>query len=188
MAYEYIMGIDPGVKHNAWVLLSLNKSKDIVYFHESGMLGTTQDELKEMVKLMTRAYRVAIEMPVFQGRRDINPGPILNTMRAAGACLGLALYNKTPDRVLEIPAIKWRAHLGFQHGKEWEPHGFKTIDSRIAHALPKCISKWPATSNVHQRDAAGVAYSALYAEYPTRYLFRHADLWGDTPDRVRDFL
>ena len=131
--------------------------------------------------MVQSTHKIAIEMPVFQGRREINPGPIIKTMRAAGACLGLALFDFNQNDVLEIPAIKWRAHLGFQQGSVWEPKGFKTIDSRVAHALPRVIKGWPKSSNVHLRDAAGVAYSALYAEHPTRYLFCHADLWGDTP-------
>lgn len=151
--WPLVVGIDPGASLHGVALLRVSGAR--ASFVEAHRLDTT--ELVLWLKaLAIQAPYVAIETAygVHAGiARTRGAQAALSIARASvattradgvieGVCVGLGLVT------MRATALEWRAALA---------GGRQASDAAVAAMVPRLVSGWPARSNAHTRDAAGVA-------------------------------
>jgi len=148
-----VLGIDPGPTRSGWALLDFTIPSSPVYF----AAGLTESPLGLFRELDDAGHGDRLRLvAVEQSRGRVDPlrvAAVLLTVWTGGRFIGIA-----ESRSLEAVALgvtEWRnALIG-------TPRRGDDIDENVAAFLRRFVRHWPARSNVHVRDAAGVACVAV---------------------------
>jgi Holliday junction resolvasome RuvABC endonuclease subunit len=145
-----VLGVDPGPTRSGWALLSWDVSGRPAYV-ASGELASRGDDARALLEKW-EPEAVAIEKcsGIFRGAAGI---PLLETNWIGGMFAGLAISNGR--EVEEIKSADWRLALTGKRG---------ATDGRVEEVLRGHVEGMPAPrqTNAHERDALGVACSALW--------------------------
>jgi Holliday junction resolvasome RuvABC endonuclease subunit len=144
-----VLGIDPGPTRNGWALLDFTVRMSPVWF-EAGVVDDVGELLLDLVEhgYYDRIKVVAVEQARALWKPEANVQAI-GTAWAGGRALGFA-----EGLGLEVVALgvnEWRqAFVG--HSQRGD-----NIDAKVENALRALVRHVPKRTNVHVRDAAGVA-------------------------------
>jgi Holliday junction resolvasome RuvABC endonuclease subunit len=144
-----VLGIDPGPTASGWALLDFTIASSPVWFEG----GNTEHvlalfKLLEQRGLAERIGLVAVEQAVALWKPEANV-QAMRTAWAGGRVAGMA--EALGFNVAALGVDRWRqAFVG--HSEKGE-----NVDHKVAAALRMFVRHFPVRSNVHMRDAAGVA-------------------------------
>jgi Holliday junction resolvasome RuvABC endonuclease subunit len=153
-----VLGIDPGPKRNGWALLNFSIRSSPVWF-DGGTFAHADRFFAELlgqghvVDLVVVERAVALHNPLANVQA-------MGTAWAGGVAYGVALGLGLNVRALGV--TQWRRALvgRFMPGEK--------VDARVDAVLWRTVRGMPARTNVHMRDAAGVACVGARAIPPRR--------------------
>lgn len=142
-----VLGIDPGQRVNGWALLDFSISTSPVWF-DGGTFGDVEHFFAELIGLGHTLSLVAVEQAVAMHNPLANV-QAMGTAWAGGVAFGMA--KGLGFHVKRFGVNQWRqAFVG--HSKKGD-----NVDAKIKAALFAFVRGMPPRTNVHMRDAAGVA-------------------------------
>lgn len=136
-----ILGVDPGPTRSGWALVdTATPRKGTVQFLFAG-----HAELSSGIGLV-RSDVIAIERPRWFAR-DINPAHVVDTAYVAGYLAG-----RHPGAV-ELAAQDWKRKLGLRPNAN---------DAAVRSVVERFVVGLPKRTNVHVRDALGIALAVAW--------------------------
>jgi Holliday junction resolvasome RuvABC endonuclease subunit len=145
-----VLGIDPGPTTSGWALLAWDVSGRPAYVASGELTSRGGDARALLEKWEPEAVAVEKCSGVFRGAAAI---PLLDTNWVGGMFTGLAIAHGWG--VEEIKSAEWRLALTGKRG---------ATDGEVERVLRGHVEGMPAPrqTNAHERDALGVACSALW--------------------------
>ena len=142
-----VLGIDPGPETHGWALLDMSGPRpkwiDASKSTSDGMRIVIPQTAPDLVAVEVPSRVLPFGKPVAQRARGAQlAATSLQAGRILGACDGLGY------EAVQIDAATWRKVLGAR------------TDATIKTAIARLVEGCPKRSNVHERDAAGVAIGA----------------------------
>ena len=140
------LGLDPGPTRNGWALLDFTIPKSPVWFDH----GVTED-----VNLLCTALarKWSIDLVAIEQARALH-NPLANVQAMATAWAGgeaAGIFKRAGFEVVALGVDFWRmAFVG--HSRKGD-----NVDHKVEIALRQFVRGMPERTNVHVRDAAGVA-------------------------------
>lgn len=150
-----ILAFDPGSTRSGWCLVVSNDARPVVVdFVAAGEVDSTSPEVCALLGELQPGV-VAVE--VLRGIAYPAKGAgIVGNLASASFAAGLIAGLATPvcdEAVVEMTAREWR---GSVLGKP------NASDQAIAVVVPRLVRGWPKRSNVHERDAGGLALAVAW--------------------------
>lgn len=149
-----VLGVDPGPSSHGWALVR------VVDLQSAEWLACGDVDVTEIGSLFSRIgvecpepALVAIERPAGGGYSPATVPPLLETAYQAGRVAGVA--ERLALSVRPLAAADWRREVVGRGNAE---------NAAIKDAVLRLVRGWPKRSNAHERDAAGVALAAGWAE------------------------
>jgi len=143
-----VLGIDPGPSKSGWALLDFSIASAPVWF--GGGIGENIGVILHTIGCQIGAPidLVCVERPKALHNPMANV-PVIETAWAGGFIAGHV--DARGWRVQEVGPHQWRVALVGQ------PRAGEDVDHKVAAFLKRFVRQFPGRSNVHMRDAAGVA-------------------------------
>lgn len=152
---SHLLAIDPGSKEMGWVFVRRENAR--VRYLVSGKAGVTPLAIRKLLTsdfIVGTMAMVAIEVVEGAVFEPFRAPDLFLTAEAVGVVEGLAWANGYTT--IRMPAKAVRKALV---GKASSPKK-GLMDKLISDAVSANVIGWPATSNVHVRDAAALAIVA----------------------------
>lgn len=151
-----ILALDPGSSSSGWCAIDTRGGAGTpitATYLDSGTVPSSPGELALLVRAQAPDV-VAVENLAGFAYGTKGPGVVaalLTSARAAGLIVAIAWAEGRS--VVEMTAREWRK-LVLGNGS--------ATDQRIAQVIPTLMHGWPARSNVHTRDAGGLAIGVAW--------------------------
>lgn len=151
-----ILGLDPGSSSTGWALVDTRGGAGrpiITTYLDAGAVASTA----EMVAGLLSMYSPdAVAVEKLEGIAYASKGPgivagLVSSAHAAGVIVGVA--SALGHHVEQLTARDWRRLVLGQPA---------ATDQQIARVIPTLVRGWPKRSNVHERDAGGVALAIAW--------------------------
>lgn len=151
-----VLGIDPGSRRNGWALLDFSIRTAPIWF-DGGTFADAGEFFGELLGLGHVVALVVVERAVALHNPAANV-QAMGTAWAGGVAYGVALGLGLNVRAIGV--TQWRrAFVGrFERGAK--------VDMQIDAVLRRTVRGLPPRTNVHMRDAAGVACVGARAYRP----------------------
>ena len=151
-----ILAFDPGSAKSGWckvAVTGVRPSLVTLSYVESGEVLSTRDAVRSLIA-NSEADVVAIEM-LAGIAYPVKGAGIVSALVASSNVAGMiaALAYAEGRQVAEMTATQWRRMV---IGKG------NASDKAIAQTIPRLVREWPKRSNVHERDAAGLAIATAW--------------------------
>ncbi len=153
-----LVGLDPGSAKSGWCRVSvapptLTGARQVTFLDA----GTVESAPDHILALLTRVDAVAVEKVegyAFGGTGK-GGGVVAALIESSGVGRGISwLAHSKAIPCVEMSALEWRKTVLGQPS---------ATDATIKRVIPSLIRGFPKTSNVHVRDAAGVALGTVWA-------------------------
>jgi Holliday junction resolvasome RuvABC endonuclease subunit len=142
-----VVAWDPGPRWSGWCLAEMTAaSRGRPVFVDGGKVRSIPEEIHRIIGRAGAGSVVGVETPTGYVHQHARGAALLETARVAGEIVGAARY--CGHHVVEMAASSWRRALC---GNGSAP------DCTIARAVAMLATGLPVRTNVHLRDALGLA-------------------------------